>query len=139
MRVYAVSTQTNDMIDEKLQKRYTVKLGVRLQHKFNIDSELLLCRETSNANQALPRLRMKLLSPKARKLIKQTSLIIQRANSSSLKSSNETEQNADSEIEVDSLKVSFVAFLNDFKMRLFFDSRVLQSSYKNLSFGPKEK
>lgn len=91
LRVYAVSN--SDVVDEKTQKRYTVRLGVRMVHKFQEQSDLFKINPyDQNHGSSMPRLRMKLLSPKARKLIKQTSLIIQRKSNSSTKTSLEPEE-----------------------------------------------
>lgn len=127
LRVYAVSN--SDVTDEKFQRRYMVRLGVRLVHYHQInliETELFSKRDSADVN--LPRLRMKLLSPKvenieninflkffnlkdfyfilkARKLIKQTSLILQRANNSFKSSTSQTEQTSPN-IAVGTLKVS---------------------------------
>jgi hypothetical protein len=98
LRAYAISN--GDFIDEKIQKRYTVRLGVQLVHNFNCEAELNFSKNIPESFQSsLPRLRMKLLSPKARKLIKQTSLIMQRENSHK---SNLEKGQVSSEIEVES-------------------------------------
>ncbi|XP_070500300.1 phosrestin-2 [Chironomus tepperi] len=77
IRVYTVPT--TDQNDERIQRRSTVRLGIRLLHK--------ICPETNLSNNEpsqlppVPRSLRLRLSPKARKLIKQTSLIIHGSNS----------------------------------------------------------
>ena len=82
IRIFAISN--DDIIDEKIKRRSTVRLGVRFVHKIYKESELYksdffdLSRQSSLPRSE--RLRMKLLSPKARKLIKQTSVMIRKSN-----------------------------------------------------------
>lgn len=78
---------TAEQADERIQRRSTVRLGIRLIHK--------ICPEINLSNNEIPShqptvprsLRLR-LSPKARKLIKQTSLIIHGSNSGTNNSSN---------------------------------------------------
>lgn len=69
---------TTEQTDDRIQRRSTVRLGIRLLHK--------ICPETNLSNNesqpTVPRSLRLRLSPKARKLIKQTSLIIHGSNSS---------------------------------------------------------
>lgn len=89
LRVFAVPRQD---LEEKIQKRYSVRMGIRFIHKFNAHLEEIITKDMCDSKlSSLPRLpKKKLLSPKARKLMKQTSLIIQRANNS-LKCQHEQE------------------------------------------------
>lgn len=59
VRVYAVSS--NDIIDDKIQKRFTVRLGVRLIHKLHAESEFSKrdLHFDSNNQSTLPCIRMK--------------------------------------------------------------------------------
>lgn len=78
------STEPND---ERIQRRSTVRLGIRLIHKICPDINLSN-NEPSSTQPTVPRSLRLRLSPKARKLIKQTSLIIQGSNSNTNNSSN---------------------------------------------------
>lgn len=74
VRIYA--TTCNEESDGRLQKRSSVRLGIKLLHKLSLES-IVNHNEFNQSNQTLtiPRLRLK-LSPKGRKLIKHTSLIM---------------------------------------------------------------
>lgn len=63
-------------MDERAQKRSTVRLGIRLIHKICPESHLSSGTETAAQQPTVTRSLRSRLSPKARKLIKQTSLII---------------------------------------------------------------
>lgn len=76
---------TSEQADERIQRRSTVRLGIRLIHK--ICPEINLSNEPSQQPTVPRSLRLR-LSPKARKLIKQTSLIIHGSNSGTNNSSN---------------------------------------------------
>ncbi|CAO1397796.1 unnamed protein product [Diamesa hyperborea] len=76
---YDVRVYTVEQSDERIQRRSTVRLGIRLIHK--ICPELTLATEQSQL-QTVPRTLRLRLSPKARKLIKQTSLIVNGSNNS---------------------------------------------------------
>lgn len=68
------------MVDERAQKRSTVRLGIRLIHKICPESHLSsgggFAGDTASQQPTVTRSLRSRLSPKARKLIKQTSLII---------------------------------------------------------------
>ncbi|CRL02050.1 CLUMA_CG015119, isoform A [Clunio marinus] len=83
IRVYTVPTA--EQADERIQRRSTVRLGIRLIHK--ICPEINLSNEPSQQPTVPRSLRLR-LSPKARKLIKQTSLIIHGSNSGTNTNSN---------------------------------------------------
>lgn len=68
-----------EQTDDRIQRRSTVRLGIRLLHKICPDTNLT--NESSQLPTVPRSLRLR-LSPKARKLIKQTSLIIHGSNSS---------------------------------------------------------
>lgn len=74
VRIYA--TDCNEGNDGRIQKRSSVKLGIKLLHKLSLES-IVNHNEFNQTKEQLtvPRLHLK-LSPKGRKLIKHTSLII---------------------------------------------------------------
>lgn len=79
----------------------------------------------------------KLLSPKARKLIKRTSLLLQRANSSVEKNPENEEKSDDVDA---SLKVRVIFKIQHLVLELiFFQSRALQFKWKNPFYGLKEE
>lgn len=84
IRVYTVPSAEHT--DERIQRRSTVRLGIRLIHK--ICPEINLSNNEPSHQPTVPRSLRLRLSPKARKLIKQTSLIIHGSNSSTNNSSN---------------------------------------------------
>lgn len=77
---------TAELTDERIQRRSTVRLGIRLIHK--ICPEINLTNSEPSQQPTVPRSLRLRLSPKARKLIKQTSLIIHGSNSGTNNSSN---------------------------------------------------
>lgn len=77
---------SSEQADERIQRRSTVRLGIRLIHK--ICPEINLSNNEPSQLPTVPRSLRLRLSPKARKLIKQTSLIIHGSNSSTNNSSN---------------------------------------------------
>lgn len=78
-------------------------MGIKLIHRIDAEIDLLKKDLVDLAHQSsIPRLRMKLLSPKARKLIKQTSLILQIGNCSSKNiRENQTIDKPKSEVEIE--------------------------------------
>jgi hypothetical protein len=97
----SVPPSANEQVDERVQKRSTVRLGIRLIHK--------ICPESCAPNpeisqqQSVPRSLRSRLSPKARKLIKQTSLIIHgsSANNNNTTNNNNTNGSVKSIVETD--------------------------------------
>jgi hypothetical protein len=79
---------SSEHTDDRIQRRSTVRLGIRLIHKICPEINLSNNEPSSTQQPTVPRSLRLRLSPKARKLIKQTSLIIQGSNSSTNNSSN---------------------------------------------------
>lgn len=105
---------TADLNDERIQRRSTVRLGIRLIHK--ICPEINLSNNEPTPQPIVPRSLRLRLSPKARKLIKQTSLIIHGSNSSTNNSSNGNVKSISDADVVDSLnRVSFFCVLTRWK------------------------
>lgn len=77
-----------EQADERIQRRSTVRLGIRLIHKICPEINLSNNEPSSTQQPTVPRSLRLRLSPKARKLIKQTSLIIHGSNSGTNNSSN---------------------------------------------------
>lgn len=106
---YHRSVPVADNSDERMQRRSTVRLGIRLLHKICPDINLSANEPSPQQQQqpTVPRSLRLRLSPKARKLIKQTSLIIHGSNSNT-NNSNGTVKSIATEADVtDSLnKVS---------------------------------
>lgn len=88
---------TPEQVDERIQRRSTVRLGIRLIHK--ICPEINLSNNEPSQQPTVPRSLRLRLSPKARKLIKQTSLIIHGSNSGS--TNNSSNGNVKSIVEAD--------------------------------------
>lgn len=77
---------TPEQADERIQRRSTVRLGIRLIHK--ICPEISLSNNEPSQQPTVPRSLRLRLSPKARKLIKQTSLIIHGSSTNSTSNGN---------------------------------------------------
>lgn len=94
-----LSVPSSEQVDERVQKRSTVRLGIRLIHK--------ICPESCAPNaeltqqQTVPRSLRSRLSPKARKLIKQTSLIIHGSSANNNTNNNNTNGSVKSIVETD--------------------------------------
>jgi hypothetical protein len=79
---------TADNADERIQRRSTVRLGIRLLHKICPEINFTSSEPSPPQQPTVPRSLRLRLSPKARKLIKQTSLIIHGSNSNSNTNNN---------------------------------------------------
>jgi hypothetical protein len=90
-------------VDEKVQKRSTVRLGIRLIHKICPEAQLPNAEMNQQQKHSVQSRSLRSrLSPKARKLIKQTSLIIH--GSSNNNNNSNTNGSVKSIVETDALE-----------------------------------
>jgi hypothetical protein len=114
-KLITILVPTIDQNDERIQRRSTVRLGIRLLHK--ICPETNLPNNESSQPPSVPRSLRLRLSPKARKLIKQTSLIIHGSNNASNNSNGTlTSISADADVSDAANKVSSFQSLNELKI-----------------------
>lgn len=96
--IHTTTVSSSDQSDERAQKRSTVRLGIRLIHKICPESHLSSGAELATQQPTVTRSLRSRLSPKARKLIKQTSLII---HGSSREGNNNSNGSVKSIVEAD--------------------------------------
>lgn len=138
VRVYAISC--NDGIDERIQKRSTVKLGVKLLNTLCVEKMSNYNEYSpSSQNSTIPRLRLK-LSPRARKLVKHTSLIMHGEYKNINSNFTEDNQMSVSETNIRTFKVQLFYYLLCIKITIInIFLRVHQFKLKNLLCGLKVK